>query len=138
MAACAASDVAFSRPSEDHVTNAQSRPALREGQQGPSSPDLDVIRMGADRQDRQGPFSRQLETQGKHGPPSALCYPERLRRPGTSDVLSRVADASGPGAPTAPGPRSSTGNRLGGSARRVAPVPSRCPPATSSPCTGTP
>ena len=58
--------VALCGPGQHHVASTQTGPALGEREQGSSRTDLDVIRVGADRQDRQGPFRRKLEMQGEH------------------------------------------------------------------------
>ena len=58
--------LAFFSPGEDDISSAQPGLALGEGEQGPTRPDLDVIRVGADHQHRQGPIRRQLEVQRKH------------------------------------------------------------------------
>ena len=58
----------FFGPSEDYISSTQSGAALGQGEQRPTCSDLDVIRVGAYRQDCQRPFCRQLEPQGEHGP----------------------------------------------------------------------
>ena len=78
-AALRASAWRSSVPGEHHVTNTHSGPALGKGEQGSARPDLDVIGMGADRQDGQRPLCRQLEIQRKHGRQSALRREGRWR-----------------------------------------------------------
>ncbi len=64
--------VTFFGPSEDDISSTQSWAALGQSEQGPTCPDLDVIGVGANRQDRQRSFRRRLELQGEHGPGQIL------------------------------------------------------------------
>ena len=55
-------------PSEDDISSTQSRVALGQCEQGPACPDLDVVRVRADRQDRQRPLRRLLECRESTAP----------------------------------------------------------------------
>ena len=85
VAACACLGVAFLVPGQDDVANAHSQPALGKGEQSPSRPDLDVIGMGADRQDRQRPFRRQVEIQREARSPVSAPPEEDMAVVGASD-----------------------------------------------------
>ena len=59
-------EVAILCSGEHHVADTHSGPALGKGKQGSACPDLDVIGMGTDRKDGQGPVWRELKMQRQH------------------------------------------------------------------------